>query len=63
MTRYFPDAGERNVDVGAETQKSDGRRVGGVYNGTRRADTTFLRIVGLLDQFSVSSDKDGILTV
>jgi CubicO group peptidase (beta-lactamase class C family) len=63
MNRYFPNLGERNVDVDAETQKSDGRKVSGVYDGTRRADTTFLRIVALLDQFSVSSDKDGILTV
>ena len=63
MNRYFPNPDERKVDVDAESQKSDGRRVSGFYDGTRRADTTFLRIVALLDQFRVGSDKDGILTV
>jgi CubicO group peptidase (beta-lactamase class C family) len=63
MNRYFPGLGGRNVDIVPETQKSDGGKVSGVYNGTRRADTTFLRIVALLDQVSVRSDKDGILTV
>ena len=44
-------------------QKSDGRKVSGVYNGTRRGETTFLKLVALLDQFRVSSDKDGTLSV
>jgi hypothetical protein len=63
MNRYFPSPSEPKVDVDADTQKSDGRKVSGVYNGTRRADTTLLKLVALLDQFSVSSDKDGILTI
>jgi len=37
--------------------------VSGVYDGTRRGETTFLKILALLSQFRVSSDKDGILTV
>jgi uncharacterized Tic20 family protein len=41
----------------------DGQAVSGVYEGTRRSQTSFLRILSLLDQFGVSSDKDGILTV
>ena len=49
--------------VDANTQKSDGRKVSGVYEGTRRGETTFLKLIALLDQFRVSSDKDGILTV
>ena len=63
MNRYFPSPGEPKVDVDANTQKSDGRRVSGMYVGTRRGETTFLRLIALLDQFTVSSDKDGILTV
>src|SRR5881396_2461194 len=63
MNRYFPNPGEHRVDVDLEVQKSDGRKVTGIYDGTRRADTTFLKILPLLDQFSVSADKDGILTV
>jgi CubicO group peptidase (beta-lactamase class C family) len=63
MNRYFPTQGEPKADVDPNTAKTDGRAVSGVYDGTRRSDTTFLRMIALLDQFSVSSDKDGILTV
>ena len=63
MNRYFSNPGEPKVNVDADTQKSDGRKVSGVYDGTRRGETTFLKLLALLDQFSVSSDKDGILTV
>jgi len=63
MNRYFPAPGEPRVDVDPNTAKTDGRAVSGVYDGTRRSDTTFLRLVALVDQFSVTSDKDGILTV
>jgi hypothetical protein len=63
MNRYFPSQGEPKVDVDPNTTKTDGVAVSGVYDGTRRSDTTFLRMIALLDQFSVTSDKDGILTV
>ncbi len=63
MNRYFPNPGEPKVGVDANTQKSDGRKVSGVYEGTRRGETTFLKLIALLDQFRVSSDKEGILTV
>ena len=63
VNRYFADPGEPKVNVDANTQKSDGRKVSGVYDGTRRAETTFLKLIALLDQFRVSSDKEGILTV
>jgi CubicO group peptidase (beta-lactamase class C family) len=63
MNRYFANPGEPKIDVDANTQKSDGRKVSGVYDGTRRAETTFLKLIALLDQFRVSSDKEGILTV
>ena len=63
MNRYFPSPGEPKIDVGVNTVKSDGRAVSGVYDGTRRGETTFLKILALLSQFSVSSDKDGVLIV
>jgi len=63
MNRYFPNPGEPMVNVDADTQKSDGRKVSGNYDGTRRGETTFLKLIALLDQFRVSSDKEGILTV
>jgi len=62
MNRYFPSAGEK-VDVDANTAKSDGGAVSGVYDGTRRGETTFLKILALLSQVRVSSDKDGVLVV
>jgi CubicO group peptidase (beta-lactamase class C family) len=63
MNRYFPNRGEARVAVDANTQKSDGRKVTAVYDGTRRGETTFLKLLALLGQSRVSSDKDGILTV
>ena len=61
--RYFPSAGQPKVDVDPNTAKSDGRAVSGLYDGTRRAETTFLKIVALVDQFKVSSDKEGVLQI
>lgn len=61
--RYFPSAGQRKGDVDPNTAKSDGGAVSGFYDGTRRAETTFLKILALVDQFKVSSDKDGILQI
>ncbi|HEU0210447.1 MAG TPA: serine hydrolase domain-containing protein [Candidatus Udaeobacter sp.] len=63
MNRYFANLGEPKSKVDATTQKSDGRKVSGTYDGTRRGDTTVLKLVALLDQFRVTSDKEGILTV
>ena len=63
MNRYFPNPGEAKSEVDPNTAKNDGLAVSGVYDGTRRSETTFLRLVALMDQFSVKSDKDGVLTV
>jgi len=63
MNRYFPNQGEPKAEVDSNSAKTDGPAVSGVYEGTRRNQTTFLRLVALLDQFRVKSDKDGILTV
>jgi len=63
MNRYFPNQGEPKAEVDPNTAKADGLAVSGVYEGTRRNQTTFLRLVALLDQFRVKSDKDGVLTV
>jgi len=62
MNRYFP-SDEPKSEVDPSTARTDGRSVSGVYEGTRRSETTFLRSVALMDQFNVKSDKDGILTV
>src|SRR5207248_1028410 len=56
MNRYFP-TDESKSEIDPSTAKTDGRSVSGVYEGTRRSETTFLRFVALMDQFSVKSDK------
>jgi CubicO group peptidase (beta-lactamase class C family) len=61
--RYFPSAGQPKANVDSNTAKSDGRAVSGMYDGTRRGETTLLKIVALPSQFRVRSDKDGVLTV
>ena len=63
MNRYFPNPGEPKSEVDLNTARKDGQAVTGVYEGTRRSQTTFLRMISLLDQFKVRSDKDGALTV
>jgi hypothetical protein len=63
VDRYFPSAGQTKPDVDPHSAKSDGRAVSALYDGTRRAETTFLKIVALADQFSVSSDKEGVLQI
>jgi hypothetical protein len=62
VNRYFP-AGQPKVDVDPNTAKSDGRAVSGLYDGTRRGQTTFLRMLALVGQFSVSSDEEGVLQI
>jgi hypothetical protein len=63
VNRYFPSAGQSNADADPSTAKSDGRAVSGLYDGTRRGETTFLRMLALVGQFKVNSDKEGILQI
>ena len=50
-------------DVDPNSAKSDGQAVSGLYDGTRRGETTLLKIVALASQFSVRSDKEGVLQI
>jgi hypothetical protein len=63
VNRYFPGAGQPKADVDSNMAKSDGRAVSGLYDGTRRAETTFLKMLALVGQFGVSSDKEGVLQI
>jgi hypothetical protein len=63
VNRYFPGTRQPKIGVDSKTAESDGRAVSGIYEGTRRGETTFLRILALADQFKVSSDKEGILKI
>jgi CubicO group peptidase (beta-lactamase class C family) len=63
VNRYFPSAGQPKVDVDPNTAKSDGRAVSGLYDGTRRGETTLLRILALMDQSKVNNDNEGVLQI
>ena len=63
VNRYFPSTAQPKQDVDSNTAKADGHAVSGVYDGTRRAETTFLKTLALVDQFSVTSDKEGVLQI
>ncbi len=61
--RYFPSAAQPKAAVDSNTAKPDGRAVSGLYDGTRRGETTFLKILALVGQFKVSSDMEGVLQI
>jgi hypothetical protein len=63
VNRYFASVAQSKPDVNSNTAKSDGRAVSGFYNGTRRGETTFLKMLALVGQFSVTSDKEGVLQI
>jgi hypothetical protein len=63
VNRYFPSAGQPKGDVDPNTAKSDSRAVSGLYDGTRRGETTLLKMLALVGQFKVSSDKEGVLQI
>jgi CubicO group peptidase (beta-lactamase class C family) len=61
--RYFPVSNETKSDVDPNVAKADARAVSGTYEVTRRGETTFLKLLALLGQFSVRSDNEGVLTI
>ncbi len=63
MDRYFPNPGEPKANVDPNTAQLDGRAVSGVYDLTRRGETTLLRLLALLGQIGVSSDQNGVLAI
>jgi CubicO group peptidase (beta-lactamase class C family) len=63
INRYFPSPVQPKVDVDPNRAKVDGRAVSGVYEVTRRGETTFLKLLALLDQSSVHADREGVLTI
>src|SRR5262245_4177963 len=63
LDRYFPSPGQSKSEVDPDTASSDGHAVSGLYDGTRRGETTLLRILALVGQFNVSSDKEGVLRI
>ncbi len=63
LDRYFPGPATALPEVDPKMAQADGRAVSGLYNTSRRSDSTFLKIAALLGQYAVQSDDKGILTI
>ena len=60
--RYFPAAGA-DGRVDAKTAALHARAMTGLWRGSRRADSSFLSLVYMLGQTTVTVDKDGALVI
>jgi CubicO group peptidase (beta-lactamase class C family) len=63
LNRYFPEPVTASAPIEVKTAQADGRAVSGVYSGSRRADSTLLKVAAVLGQGSVRADQNGILTI
>jgi CubicO group peptidase (beta-lactamase class C family) len=63
LNRYFPEPVTAAPAIDLKTAQADGRAVSGVYVGSRRGDSTLLKVAAVLGQISVSADQNGVLTI
>jgi CubicO group peptidase (beta-lactamase class C family) len=63
VNRYFPEPVTPSTPIDIKAAQADGRAVAGIYNGSRRAESTFLKVAAVLGQFAVASDQNGVLTI
>ena len=63
FNRYFPEPISATPAIDLKTAQADGRAVSGIYSGSRRAESTLLKVAAVLGQTSVRSDQNGILTI
>lgn len=63
LDRYFPDTRPEPKAVDPATAKKDGADVSGVYETTRRAESTLLKIATIPGETAVKTDREGVLTV
>jgi hypothetical protein len=63
LNRYFPEPVTASSPFDLKTAQADGRAVSGIYNGSRRGESTLLKVAAVLGQFSVGADADGVLTI
>jgi CubicO group peptidase (beta-lactamase class C family) len=63
LNRYFPEPVSASPSIDTKTTQADGLAVSGVYSGSRRAESTFLKMAAVLGQFSVTADRNGLLTI
>ena len=63
LNRYFPEPVSASPSIELKTTQADGQAVSGVYTGSRRSESTFLKMAAVLGQFSVTADRNGLLTI
>ena len=63
LNRYFPEPVSASPSIELKTTQADGQAVSGVYSGSRRSESTFLKMAAVLGQFSVTADHNGLLTI
>jgi CubicO group peptidase (beta-lactamase class C family) len=63
LDRYFPEPITPAPVLELKDVQADGRAVTGVYEPTRRAESSFLKMAAVLGQSAVSADENGILTI
>jgi CubicO group peptidase (beta-lactamase class C family) len=63
LNRYFPEPVSATPAIDLKKAQADGRAVSGLYTGSRRAESTLLKVAALLGQISVRTDQDGVLTI
>jgi hypothetical protein len=63
VNRYFPEPVSAAPALDLKAAQADGRAVSGVYTGSRRGDSTLLKVAAVLGQTSVTADQNGVLTI
>jgi len=63
LNRYFPEPVTASPQIDGKAAQADGRAVSGIYSGSRRGESTLLKVAAVLGQISVNADQNGILTI
>jgi CubicO group peptidase (beta-lactamase class C family) len=63
LNRYFPEPVTAAPALDLKAAQADGRAVSGVYTGSRRGDSTLLKVAAVLGQTSATADQNGVLTI
>ena len=63
LNRYFPDREVAPSPVDLKTAQADGAAVSGVYQGSRRGESSLLKVAAVLSQVAVNADANGVLTI
>jgi CubicO group peptidase (beta-lactamase class C family) len=63
LNRYFANTELPPASVERTTAQADGRAVSGVYQGSRRGESTLLKLPAVLGQIAVNADENGVVTI